>query len=85
MNQSANHALYSLSVSCVGIIGNIFNITVLVGNRRAQTFTKSFSNLLIALSLFDLMYLIVGIFLFGLPACFPIYKKYVYPVILPVV
>ena len=72
-------------VSFIGIIGNIFNISVLVGNRRAATFTQSFSNLLIALSLFDLMYLVVGMFLFGFKAVFTAYETNIYPIVLPTV
>ena len=73
------------SVSFIGIFGNILNIAVLLGNRRTVTFTQTFSNLLVALSVFDLVYLVVGVFLFGLTATSLWYQQVVYPVILPIV
>ena len=75
--------LLTTKVSCIGVLGNIFNIDVLISNRRTSNFTKTFLKLLIILSIFDLLYLIVVISLFGLPALCPWYNENVYFKILP--
>ena len=75
--------IFHLSVSCIGVFGNIFNIGVLVGNRRTSKFTPTFLKLLIVLSFFDLLYLAVGIGIFGLPALSEWYMENVYFRIVP--
>jgi len=71
------------AVSCVGVLGNIFNIGVLISNRKNTTFTQAFLKLLITLSSFDLLYLIIVIGIFGLPALSPWYTDHIYFKILP--
>ena len=54
-------------VSSIGVIFNIFNIYFLIQNRKKIRFTELFSSLLIILACFDLLYLVTGIGIFGLP------------------
>ena len=70
-------------VSLIGIVGNIFNIGVLIYHRKNSNFTPTFFTLLVILSIFDLLYLIIGIGIFGLPAISPWYTDNIYLKIIP--
>ena len=79
-------ALYNclkILVSFAGVIGNVINIIVLIQNRAISSFTETFTQLLIALSAFDLLYLLSVIGIFGLPALSPWYTENVFSKILP--
>ena len=47
---------------------NVYNICFLVKNRNGINLSASFVNLLILLAVFDTLFLVTGIGLFGLPA-----------------
>ena len=80
-------ALYFLSgirsVSIVGVIANIFNICFLLMKRQMIDFSQSFTNVLSLLAAFDILYLLSGILIFGLPAVSGWYSMNVYAKILP--
>ena len=71
------------SVSIVGVIANIFNICFLVMKRQMLDFSQSFTNVLLLLAAFDILYLLSGILIFGLPAVSGWYSMNVYAKILP--
>ena len=73
-----------MAVSVIGIIVNVFNVSFLTRKREKIDFTKSFTNLLILLSIFDIVYLLNGVGIFGLPEVSTWYSENVYSVILPV-
>ena len=81
-------ALYFLSgiwsVSIVGVIANIFNICFLLMKRQMIDFSQSFTNVLLLLAAFDILYLLSGILIFGLPAVSEWYSMNVYAKILPI-
>ena len=62
---------------------NIFNIFFLTKNRDVINLSVSFVNLLILLALFDTLFLLTGIGLFGLPAVYDWYSDNVLSQILP--
>ena len=70
-------------MSIVGVIVNVFNGYILLRKRHEIDFTESFANLLVLLAVFDILYLLNAIGLFGLPAIWPWYSGTVYPNILP--
>ena len=72
-----------ISVSFAGVAVNIFNICFLVKERSKLEFAPSFVQLLILLSIFDLLVLIVEIGIFGFPAISTWYTANVYFSILP--
>ena len=69
-----------LVISLIGSVGNVFSVLGLARNKKTRSFTK----LLIALAVFDLLYLVMGIAIFGLPVVSMTYKRNVYVYILPV-
>ena len=71
------------AVSLIGIFGNTFNIGVLISTRKNSNFTPTFLKLLVLLSTFDLLYLLIVIGIFGLPALSPWYNDNIYIKILP--
>ena len=71
------------AVSLIGIFGNTFNIGVLISTRKNSNFTPTFLKLLVLLSTFDLLYLLIVIGIFGLPALSPWYNDNIYIQILP--
>ena len=71
------------AVSLIGIFGNTFNIGVLISTRKNSNFTQTFLKLLVLLSTFDLLYLLIVIGIFGLPALSPWYNDNIYIKILP--
>ena len=73
-----------MAVSVIGIIVNVFNVSFLTRKREMIDFTKSFTNLLILLSIFDIVYLLNGVGIFGLPEVSTWYSENVYSMILPV-
>ena len=73
----------TIEVSSVGVVFNLFNIYFLVRNGNKVQLTKLFSNLLISLACFDLLFLVTGIGIFGLPAISSSYQKYVIAKIFP--
>ena len=77
-----NYLLW-IKVSCIGVIGNSFNVIILNLNRKRLEFTETFTTLLIVLSAFDLLYLITSIGIFGIPALSPWYNENIFPKILP--
>ena len=62
---------------------NIFNIFFLTKNRDVTNLSVSFVNLLILLALFDTLFLLTGIGLFGLPSVSDWYSHKVLSQILP--
>jgi len=72
-----------LPVSFAGVAVNIFNICFLVKERSKLEFAPSFVQLLVVLSIFDLLVLIVEIGIFGFPAISTWYTTNVYFSILP--
>ena len=62
---------------------NIFNVWFLLKERGKLDFTPSFGNLLIVLAVFDLVFLVGEIAIFGFPAVSTWYKKNLYYKILP--
>ena len=75
--------LLTNEVSVFGVLVNIFNIWFLLKERGKLDFTPSFGNLLIVLAVFDLIFLVFEIGIFGLPAISTWYKTNVYFKILP--
>lgn len=86
-------------VSLIGCFGNIFSIVGLAMNKRMPLISSqvdnsgsskqinghlSFTRLLIALAVFDFLYLFIGIAIFGLPVLSQAYKENVYVIIVPV-
>ena len=71
-------------VSVVGVIANIYSVQFLKTKGREIDLTKSFANLLILLSLFDLLYLLNAISLLGLPEISEWYTQNVYKSIAPI-
>ena len=71
-------------VSTIGVVFNIFNIYFLILNRGKIRFTPLFSNLLILLACFDLLFLITGIGIFGLPSISNWYEERIASQIFPV-
>ena len=69
----------SLSISVLGIFGNVYTVVLLPQNRNRT------GNLLLSLAIFDLIYLICSIGIFSLPAVSTWYKHSVLITILPVV
>merc|ERR1711879_342433 len=67
-------------ISIFGLMGNVVAIIVL----SRPSMKGSFSSLLIALSMFDLVYLMIGIAIFGLPVLSMDYKAKIFPFILPI-
>ena len=55
-------------MSAVGLVMNAYNICFLVKNRNGINLSASFVNLLILLAVFDTLFLVTGIGLFGFPA-----------------
>ena len=74
---------HSKPASVIGIFMNIFNIFFLTKNRDGINLSVSFVNLLILLAVFDTLFLLTGIGLFGLPAVSDWYSKNVLSQILP--
>ena len=74
---------FSHKVSFTGVLVNIFNIWFLAKERSRINFSPLFVNLLIALAAFDLLFLIVEIGIFGLPAVSNWYTTNIYFKILP--
>ena len=56
------------SVSCFGIVGTFMSIIVLVKPRLRGNSRDLFSTFLTALAIYDSLFLIVAILLFGLPS-----------------
>ena len=54
-----------VAIGLFGIIGNIWGIAVF---SKTQ---KCFHNLMLALAIFDLLYILATVLLFGLPAIYP--------------
>ena len=75
--------LQTNEVAVFGVFVNIFNLWFHIKERGKLDFTPSFGNLLIVLALFDLVFLVGEIAIFGLPAIFTWYRRNVYPKILP--
>ena len=73
-----------ITVSSIGVGFNVFNIYFLIWNRTKIRFTELFSNLLILLACFDLLFLINGIGIFGLPAVSSWYERRISAKIFPV-
>merc|ERR1712223_1980658 len=67
-------------VSALGVVGNVVAIFIL----SKPVMKGSFSSLLIGLSIFDMLYLIIGLSIFGLPELSQSYKDQVYIYIMPV-
>ena len=72
------------TVSLIGILTNILNIVFLVRKQNKLDFAKSFTNLLILLSVYDLIHLLIGVAVFVLPELSTWYSINVYPHVLPV-
>ena len=73
-----------ITVSSIGVGFNVFNIYFLIWNRTKIRFTELFSNLLILLACFDLLFLVNVIGIFGLPAVSSWYEKRISAKIFPV-
>ena len=69
-----------LIISLIGCVGNVFSVLGLARNKKTRSFTK----LLIALAIFDLLYLVMGIAIFGMPALSEWYNQKIYIFIVPV-
>ena len=69
--------------SLIGIFLNTYNIFFLVKNRHGINLSVTFTNLLILLAVFDTLFLITGIGLFGLPAVSAWYRDNLFNKILP--
>ena len=69
--------------STVGIFMNSFNIYFLTRNRNGLNLKTSFVDLLILLAIFDTLFLVTGIGLFGLPAVSDWYYNSLFKHILP--
>ena len=72
------------TVSLIGILTNILNIVFLVRKQNKLDFAKSFTNLLVLLSVYDLIHLLIGIVVFVLPELSTWYSIHVYPHVLPI-
>ena len=75
---------FANAVSCVGVIFNIYNIYFLILNRGKIRFTTLFSNLLILLACFDLLFLITSIGIFGIPAVSTWFEEHIAAKIFPI-
>ena len=75
---------YLVIVSVVGVIANVYSVQFLKTKSKEIDLTKSFTNLLILLSLFDLLYLLNAIGLLGLPNISEWYTIRVYKNIAPI-
>ena len=73
----------SLTVSVIGLFLNAYNIYFLIKNRLGVNLSGSFVNLLILLAVFDAIFLLTGIGLFGLPAVSEWYRDNLFYNILP--
>ena len=73
-----------ITVSSIGVGFNVFNIYFLIWNRTKIRFTELFSNLLILLACFDLLFLVNVIGIFGLPAVSSWYERRISAKIFPV-
>ena len=71
-------------VSLIGILTNLINIVFLVKKRNKLDFAKSFTNVLILLSVFDLIHLLSGIVVFVIPELSTWFSLNIYPHVLPV-
>ena len=71
-------------VSIFGVIANVYNLQFLILKQKEIDLAKSFTNLLILLSLFDLLYLSNAIGLLGLPEISVWYTNNVYKNIAPI-
>ena len=74
---------FLIIVSVVGVIANIYSVQFLKTKSKEIDLTRSFTNLLILLSLFDLLYLLNAIGLLGLPNISEWYTIKVYKNIAP--
>lgn len=68
-------------ISIIGIFGNIFSVMGLAKNKKS---TRSFTKLLIALAICDLIYLVISLIIFGFPTLSEEFKKNIYVFVLPV-
>ena len=75
---------YLVIVSVVGVIANVYSVQFLKTKGTKIDLRKSFANLLILLSLFDLLYLLNAISLLGLPEISEWYTQNVYKSIAPI-
>ena len=68
-------------ISILGLFGNVFSVLGLARNKKS---TRSFTKLLIALAVCDLLYLVMSLVIFGIPTLSTYYKKHIYIFVLPV-
>ncbi|XP_040568874.1 FMRFamide receptor [Lepeophtheirus salmonis] len=68
------------SVSIIGVIGNLLSIVLLL----RQKMKKNFTNGLIILVIYDLLYLTMAIVIFGMPTISSKYRKKVFGYVLPI-
>ena len=79
-----NNVVHDDLVSLIGILTNLINIWFLVKKRNKLDFAKSFTNVLILLSVFDLIHLLSGIVVFVIPELSTWFSLNIYPHVLPV-
>ena len=59
-----------LGVAVLGILGNLFFITVFSSSRRTKKI-NTFHSLMVSLAYFDSLYIICSVFVFALPLVYP--------------
>ena len=81
------------AVSVIGCFGNVISAIGLAKDRGKKSNSNGtanqykanhFTGLLIALALFDLLYLVMGVLIFGLPTLSDWYDENVFPKLMPV-